>query len=60
MWFSLKMKQYKILGKREAEGHHTSRVVLEPVNPPLVHDDLGGDDEDAEDSADVTDQGSIS
>jgi hypothetical protein len=48
------------IGKLEKPKATTPQVVLDPVNPPLVHDDHGGDDEDAEDSDDATDQGSTS
>jgi hypothetical protein len=47
-------------GKLEKPKATTSQAVLDPVNPPLMHDDHGGDDEDAEDSDDATDQGSTS
>ncbi|KAK1652513.1 hypothetical protein QYE76_070318 [Lolium multiflorum] len=49
------------IGKPEKPKATTStpHVDMDPVNPPLVHDDHGGDD-DAEDSDDATDQGSTS
>jgi hypothetical protein len=40
--------------KSEKPKTTTSQVDLDPVNLPLVHDDHGGDDEDAEDSDDAT------
>jgi hypothetical protein len=48
------------IGKPEKPKATTPQVVLDPVNPPLVNDNHGGDDEDAEDSDDATDQGSTS
>jgi hypothetical protein len=38
----------------------TPQVLLDLVNPPLVNENHGGDDEDVEDSDDATDQGSTS
>jgi hypothetical protein len=47
------------IGKPEKPKATTPQVVLDQVNPPLVHDNHGGDD-DAEDSDDATEQGSTS
>ena len=49
----------KDIGKPEKPKATTPQVVLDQVNPPLVHDNHGGDD-DAEDSDDATEQGSTS
>jgi ATP-binding cassette subfamily B (MDR/TAP) protein 1 len=46
--------------KPEKPKATTPQVVLDPVSPLLVHDDHGGDDEDAEDRDDATDHGSTS
>jgi hypothetical protein len=48
------------IGKPEKPKAITPQVILDPVNPPLVHDDHGEDDKDVEDSDDATDQGSTS
>ena len=48
----------KDIGKPEKPKTTTPQVVLDPVNPPLVHDNHGGDD-NAEDD-DAADQGSTS
>ena len=47
----------KDIGKPEKPKTTTPKIVLDPVNPPLVHDNHGGDD-DVEDDDDVADQGS--
>jgi len=38
---------------------NTPQVDMDPIRPPLVHDNHGGDD-DTKDSGDATDQGSTS
>jgi hypothetical protein len=48
------------IGKSEKPKTTTPQIDLDSVNPPLVHDDHGGDNKDAEDSDDATEQGSIS
>ena len=47
------------IGKPEKPKATTPQVVLDLVNPPLVHDNHGGGD-DTEDSDDATEQGSTS
>ena len=47
------------IGKPEKPKATTPYVVLDRVNPPLVHDNHKGDD-DAEDSDDATEQGTTS
>ena len=47
------------IGKPEKPKATAPQVELDPVNPPLVHDNHRGDD-DAEDSDDATDEGSTS
>jgi hypothetical protein len=48
------------IGKLEKPKATTPQVVLDLVNPPLVNENHGGDDEDVEDSDDATDQDSTS
>ena len=47
----------KDIGKPEKPMTNTPQVDMDPIRPPLVHDNHGGDD-DTEDSGDATDQGS--
>jgi hypothetical protein len=49
----------KDIGKPEKPMTNTPQVDMNPICPPLVHDNHGGDD-DTEDSGDAIDQGSTS
>ena len=48
----------KDIGKPKKPKTTTPEVVLDPANPPLVHDNHGGDDD--VDDGDAADQGSTS
>nr|XP_040249189.1 uncharacterized protein LOC120966742 [Aegilops tauschii subsp. strangulata] len=49
----------KDIGKPEKPMTNTPQVDMDPICPPLIHDNHGGDD-DTEESGDATDQGSTS